>query len=303
MGMMDRLEVEAAYEKLIERFRRWAARRPDLRAAFVVGSRGRANHRADEWADLDVVIITTNPQFYIRSSGWVRRFGEPLLTFLEATAFGGENERRVLYEGMLDVDFAVIPLQKLQAIVAAAADAETIAKVQDMVGRGIRVLIDKDGMVGQAQTLASSAGRSTPRRPKQEDFLSLANNFLYHSVFTAKHLRRGETWWAAMCLNCHMQSLLLKMIEWHALADHGWKHDVWFRGRFMEEWAHPQAVGELTGTFAHYDRQDITRALLASMDLFRRVATETAGRLGYAYPAKTDRRVASWVGKCMLRTR
>jgi len=298
--MMDRSEVEAAYEKLIERFRRWAARRQDLRAAFVVGSRGRANHRADEWADLDVVTITTNPQFYIRSSGWVRRFGEPLLTFVEATAIGGEKERRVLYEGMLDVDFAVIPLHKLQALLASAADAETIAKVQDMVGRGIRVLIDKDGMASQAQSLASSAGKATPHRPRQQEFLNLANDFLYHSVFTAKHLRRGETWWAAMCLNCHMQSLLLKMMEWHALADHGWKHDVWFRGRFMEEWAHPQAVSELRGTFAHYDRRDIARALLASMDLFRRVATETAGRLGFAYPAKTDRRVASWVEKCTL---
>ena len=76
------------------------------------------------------MIITTDPQFYIRSSGWVRRFGEPLLTFVEATAFGGEDERRVLYEGMLDVDFAVIPLQKLQAILAAAADAETTRRLR-----------------------------------------------------------------------------------------------------------------------------------------------------------------------------
>jgi len=106
-----------------------------------------------------------------------------------------------------------------------------------------------------------------------------------------------------MCLNCHMQSLLLKMMEWHALADHEWKHDVWFRGRFMEEWANPRAVSELGGTFAHYDRRDIAHALLASMDLFRRLGTETAGKLGYAYPAEADRRVARWVGKCVLAIR
>ena len=301
--MMDGPKVEAAYEKLIGQFRSWATKRQDLRAAFVVGSRGRASHRADKWADLDVVIITTNPQFYIRSSGWVRRFGEPLLTFVEATAIGGEKERRVLYEGMLDVDFAVIPLQKLQALLAAATDRETIAKVQDMVGRGIRLLIDKDGLASQAQSLASSAGRPTSRRPKRQEFLNLANDFLYHSVFTAKHLRRGEIWWAASCLNCHMQSLLLKMMEWHAMADQEWKHDVWFRGRFMEEWANPRAVAELSGAFAHYDRRDIARALIASMDLFRRLGTQTAGKLGYAYPAEADRRVARWVGKCVLAIR
>ena len=56
------------------------------------------------------------------------------------------------------------------------------------------------------------------------------------------------------------------------------------RGRFLEEWADPRAVKELPNIFAHYDRQDINHALLATMDLFRWLAVETAQRWGYLYP-------------------
>jgi hypothetical protein len=44
----------------------------------------------------------------------------------------------------------------------------------------------------------------------------------------------------------------------------------------------------LRAAFAHYDRDDIARALLATMDLFRWLAAETAEHLDYAYPALAD---------------
>jgi aminoglycoside 6-adenylyltransferase len=75
------------------------------------------------------------------------------------------------------------------------------------------------------------------------------------------------------------------MLEWHARAVNGPGHDTWMRGRFLEEWADPRAVAQLPEVFAHYDRQDIARALRATMALFRRLAVETARRWGYAYPA------------------
>ena len=43
-----------AYEWLIARFSEWAQTQPDIRLAFVIGSRARVeDHPADEWADLD----------------------------------------------------------------------------------------------------------------------------------------------------------------------------------------------------------------------------------------------------------
>jgi len=55
-------EIAQAYERLIARFVAWAQEQDDVRAAVVIGSRARTDHPADEWADLDVLIATTDPQ-------------------------------------------------------------------------------------------------------------------------------------------------------------------------------------------------------------------------------------------------
>jgi aminoglycoside 6-adenylyltransferase len=92
------------------------------------------------------------------------------------------------------------------------------------------------------------------------------------------------------------------MIEWHALAVHEWKHDVRFRGRFLEEWADSRAVERLHETFARYDKEDIKRALFAAMGLFRWLATEIAEKLGYSYPADADKQVTEWIQTCISST-
>jgi hypothetical protein len=89
------------------------------------------------------------------------------------------------------------------------------------------------------------------------------------------------------------------MIEWHTLAGHDWKHDVWFRGRFLEDWATPETVKRLRETFAHYEEADIKCALLATIDLFRTLGTETATKLNYPYPAEADKNVTKWIRACI----
>ena len=302
--VMKKPEVTRSYEELIRRFCKWAENRTDIRAAVVVGSRARVDHPADEWADLDTVIVTTDPEYYVSSSEWIDNFGRPLLTFIEPTSTGNQKERRVLYEKMLDVDFAIFPLEEIQRLIEAGrTDTRIAAQLSNALGRGMRVLIDKDGITNQLNSLiARIEKKEAPSRPSQEEFLELVNDFIYHAVFTAKHLRRGELWWTVTCLNCHMQHLLLRMIEWHALATHDWKYDTWFRGRFLEEWAHPKAVKGLRDAFVRYDSKDVKRALLKAMGLFRLLATETASKLSYPYPEKADENVARWIRKCMSET-
>ncbi len=78
-------------------------------------------------------------------------------------------------------------------------------------------------------------------------------------------------------------------------AVQGARYDTWMRGRFLEEWADPRAVAQLSSAFAHYDRQDIARALWATMELFRWRAVETAERWQYVFPASSDQAVSDLV--------
>jgi aminoglycoside 6-adenylyltransferase len=270
-----------------------------MRAAAVIGSRARLVHPADEWADLDLVIVTADPEFYLSTTGWVNELGTPLLTFIEPTATGGEKERRVLFEGMLDVDFTIMPVERNQKLLIATENRQDIVQIANVVARGMRILIDKDRMLAELQSLVNAMEKPAPNMPTPHEFLGLVSDFLYHAVFTAKHLKRGELWWTVLCLDCHLQSLMKTMIEWYALAVHGGQYDTWFRGRFLEEWAEPEVTSELQNAFAHYDNEDIKRSLLASLNLFQRISKETANKLNYAYPTVTDEQIRKWIEKTL----
>jgi len=291
------------YEQLIERFVKWAEAQPDIGTAFVIGSQARTTRPADKWSDLDLVVTVNQPDRYLFETDWLGEIGNPWVTFIEDT--GGERERRVLFEGGLDVDFALLARRKIRLLVrllrirerfpalfrllprtTAQQVLQGIAALSDVARRGTRVLLDKDGIVEHLLQVTAEVPSSQP--PAQDEFLDLIHDFWYHAVWTAKKLRRGELWTAQGCSDSYMKWRLLRMIEWHARATNGWEYDTWHGGRFLEQWADDRVVKDLEGAFARYDEKDLWRGLSAMMDLFRWVAVETAARYKYPYPTSAD---------------
>jgi hypothetical protein len=97
----------------------------------------------------------------------------------------------------------------------------------------------------------------------------------------------------------HLKGLLNTMLTWHAQAHHPAGYDTWMGSRFLEEWADLRAVAELSMVFAHYDRDDIARALLATMALYRRLEQETAARWGFTVPSAREREVSAIVERLL----
>lgn len=93
-------------ERFLEQLAEWARARDDVRGAFVLGSQARTEVPADEYSDVDVVLVVDEPAPYTDSADWLEAFGHPLLTFLEQTPVGGLIERRALFDSGLEVDAA-----------------------------------------------------------------------------------------------------------------------------------------------------------------------------------------------------
>jgi aminoglycoside 6-adenylyltransferase len=129
----------------------------------------------------------------------------------------------------------------------------------------------------------------------QAAFDQIVHDFLYHGMWTAKKLRRGEVWVAKMCCDAYMKTLLLQMLEWHTRVTNAEAQDIWHNGRFMEQWADPRVLTALRDAFAYYDKTDIQRALLATLALFRWLADEIAQKLDYVYPAQAHEYVVQWL--------
>jgi aminoglycoside 6-adenylyltransferase len=315
------LAEPTSLKEIEERFTAWAGGQQDVRAVLVVGSRARADHPADPFSDLDLVVIANDPARYLDAADWLGAMGTVWVTFLEATAVGGGRERRVLFAGGHDVDFAIFPtslfrhlarllwLRRLRPAHALVARddrrraEEALAAFGSVLRRGVRVLLDKDGAATQVVRAARDLPAPVAAPPSEPEFLEAVNDFWYHALWTAKKLRRGELWTAHGCLDGSMKDLVLRVLGWQARATWGADYDTWHDGRFLEEWAAPRAVAGLRDAYAHYDGDDMRRALAATMDLYRSVATDTAERLGYPYPTEADEHVTRLVTGLLARPR
>ena len=299
-------------EELERRLVSWAAPRRDIRMMLVVGSRARLDDPADEWSDLDVGFTTTSPAPYLATTEWLDEIGEVWVAYADPQGV----TRHVLFAGGLDAGIAPLPHRALRALthmlklrarlpimfrllprpVREAIDRQ-VDEIAAYSRRGFRLLLDKDGL--GASALALAQGSVPASVPSAEQFRAAVNEFWFLTVWNAKHLRRGELW-AAKTVACdgRMKTLLLRMIEWHACATRGGDYDTWEDGRRLEEWADPRILDDLRATFAHYDNEDVWRASLATMSIFRTIATETAQRLDLPYPTSADARISDWVMHC-----
>jgi aminoglycoside 6-adenylyltransferase len=258
--------VETRVTAFLDEVAAWAGEQPDVRGVVLLGSQARSDSPADRASDVDLSLFVDVPDRYLRDDGWLRRFGEPLLSLREPTAVGGFEERRVLYRDGLEADFAVLP--------AAAAEAMP-PEAGAVIARGFQVLY------GDAIEI-SEAALAEPSPPTQEQFDQLSNDFWYHLLWAAKKLWRGELLVAKQACDCFLTWRLVDLARWRAQGQ-----DTWHGLRFFERWAGDDLVEALGQTFAAYEKQDLGRALRATGELFGKVEDDVAARFGLT--ASVDR--------------
>jgi aminoglycoside 6-adenylyltransferase len=263
-------------DAFLARVVRWARERPDVHGALLIGSQARSETPADRWSDVDLVLVVDRPEPYLADASWVEAFGQPLLTLLEETPVAQTVERRVLYEDGLDVDFTLLALASLRE---AAADPGVGA----VLGRGHRVLVDEVGIA----ELVAGAAPAAPAPPDGRALAGLGADFWYHALWAAKKLARGELLTATRSVNGYLKERLIVLAGWHARAGDS-ALDTWHETRFFERWADPRAVAFLREAYARYERDELVRALGATMDVFELFERETAARLGLAAPPPRD---------------
>jgi aminoglycoside 6-adenylyltransferase len=261
--------VVADAGRFLEQLASWGRDRPDVRAVALVGSQVRADVPADEFSDVDVVLVVEDVAPYIDSASWLAVFGDVLLTFVEPTAVGGLLERRALFASGLEVDFSLVPARVADALLA---NRDTAA----VVARGYRLLYDEIGLTPQF----ASAETVAPVLPTAAELAQLSHDFWYHALWAAKKLRRGETYVAKQACDCYLKALLVELMATAARLREP-ELDTWHRGRFLERWATAQELAELGETFARYEPGDVARAIYATIEMFGRLEREVSARVTF----------------------
>ena len=273
---------------LVERIIPWATDRDDVRGLAEVGSRT-STVPADEWADMDLMLLVRDPILFHDSDDWIQEIGPAWLSLKHPGPFGDLPVRQVLFQGALDFDIVALAAGTLGERLMDPAVAFALG---GGFQGGFRTLLDKDDEIANLE-LPHHPPPPDPSDISADEFDFVINDFLFQVVWASKHLRRGELWAAKDDVDGYMKADLARVIEWHTISK---KLDANTRsgGRYLERWADPLIVERLAATFAAYEAGAIARALIAMLQLFKDVASETAAALGFNYPEQSHAAVYGW---------
>ncbi len=264
------------HEELLERI--LAAARIDggIRALALVGSGARGEGLNDEYSDIDLVLVTDSPERYVDSAAWAEAIGPAWFSFSESVPEAYHRERRFLFAGGLDVDVVVVEANRLKT------DPESLVIAREICSRGIRVILDKDGLDSAFEGLV---GAIRPFSfPAAAEFANLTSDFYFHYLWAIKKCLRGEYWVALQCVNGYLKRKTLSALEWYERSVHGTDYDTRYEGRYLERWIDDDLRGDLAPTFAACDKDGILDALDATFRFFTKVARGAATALSYPFP-------------------
>lgn len=263
--MRDRfIDIE---EKIIE----YAQKDEDIKTVIAIGSSTRDEVKADEYSDLDLIIVSENVDRWY-SGEYPNLLGDVKISFIEPT-LGGGKERRCIYDEYRDVDMIIFtPSQFDEALKTGVASW--------VMNRGYEILYDANTFEKEIDIYVKK-GHSNPNMSAPE-FENMLNDFYFHNIWACKKLQRGELWSAKMCVDAYLKNYLLKAIELYCYELEG--KDVWHDGRFIDKWAGEHITNQLNKCFAHYEKEDILKALKATNSLFEKLTREVAASSGYVYP-------------------
>ena len=135
--LLNNISASSFYEKVrsfLHNVVEWAETQPEIRGIALVGSFARG--AGSESSDIDLVLTTTDPDFYLKAPEWITHFGEPLR---QAThdLWGKVRSIRVLYDGLPEVEFGWTTKDWVESPI----DEGTQRVILD----GLIVLYDPDG--------------------------------------------------------------------------------------------------------------------------------------------------------------
>jgi aminoglycoside 6-adenylyltransferase len=264
-------------DELLHEITEWADARADVVAAVLTGSRAADGTAVDEFSDLDVELFTTDPSLYV-GTDWLDELGWVMVCLPFDDEGDGYTTRLVFFTDGVKVDFQIRRADHLDAIAAGSTEDE-------VWGRGFRFLIDKVG----ARSAKALCFSTPPNEPvTADDFRRVVNEFWFEAAHIPRYLLRGELW-VVKLRDWTMKTDLLKMIEWHARATQGDQVDVWYIGTKMRNWAEAEVWDDVHHVFGRFDRADSWRALLATVQLFDRIARDVAKADGFEYPVAAER--------------
>ena len=244
------------------------AKKLQVDAVALSGSRTNPKAPKDEFQDYDVVYLVENFEELISDLSWLDQFGKRVIE--QEVTLGHRRLYLMLFEDGNRLDLTLCPEDHIQEWVESEAD--------------FTVLEDTKGLF---ETYSPSPERYWITPATETDFEKSCNEFWWVSAYVVKGICRKQVVYATDHLYGICQQELLKILVWQVASDRE-AVDIGKNYKYLFNYLTAEKEKEFSNLLDFSSLDKITHSLLATMQIFHQEAQILAQKMGFEY----DREVA-----------
>lgn len=239
------------------------AKKLQVDAVALSGSRTNQNIQTDEFQDYDVVYIVDDLDNLTSNLSWLDQFGKRIVE--QEVTLGHRRLFLMLFEDGNRIDLTLCPKEDINEWV----DSEA----------GFTVLVDDKGLF---ESYSSSPDRFWIHPASETDFKKACNEFWWVSAYVVKGISRKQLLYATDHLYgiCHQE--LLKVLTWQVASNRG-TVDVGKNYKYLFSYLPAEKEKEFSNLLDFSSLDKITQSLFATMQLFHQEAQFLAQKMGFDY--------------------
>ena len=244
------------------------AKKLQVDAVALSGSRTNPNALTDEFQDYDVVYVVDNLDNLTGDISWLDQFGKRIIE--QHNLLGNRRLYLMLFEDGNRIDLTLCPKEYIQEWVESEA--------------GFTVLEDPENLF---EPYFPNPERYWITPATETDFEKACNEFWWVSAYVVKGICRKQVSYATDHLYGICQQELLKILAWQVASDRG-KVDIGKNYKYLFDYLPAEKEKEFSNLLDFSSLDKIIQSLSATMQIFHQEAQTLAQKMGFEY----DREVA-----------
>ena len=239
------------------------AKKLQIYAVALSGSRTNPNASTDEFQDYDVVYVVDDLDNLTSDLSWIDQFGKRIIE--QEVTLGHRRLYLLLFEEGNRIDLTLCPKEHIKEWV----DSEA----------GFTVLEDPEHLF---EPYSPNLERFWIHQASETDFKNSCNEFWWVSAYVIKGIYRKQLIYATDHLYGICQQELLKVLTWQVVSDRG-KVDIGKNYKYLFNYLPDEKEKEFFALLDFSSIEKLTQSLFATMQLFHQEAQSLAQKMGFDY--------------------
>ena len=256
------------------------AKKLQVDAVALSGSRTNQKIQTDEFQDYDIVFVVDNLDNLTRDISWLDQFGKRIIG--QEVTLGHRRLYLILFEDGNRVDLTLCPKDHINEWV----DSEA----------GFTVLVDEKDLF---ESYSPSPQRFWISPASETDFEKSCNEFWWVSAYVVKGICRKQIIYATDHLYGICQQELLKILAWQVASDRG-AVDIGKNYKYLFNYLPIEKEKEFSALLDFSSVEKLTQSLFATMQLFHQEAQYLAQKMDFDYDKEVAEKMMRYAEENLL---